>query len=1081
MEINKSLISGYIITETLHNGTQSQVYRVIREFDQQPFIIKIPKKDFPSFDELLKFRNQYALIKDLKIEGIVKPITLEQYQDKLLLIMPDTHSVDLQQHLNNDRISISEFFIISIAMAKVLDALYQNRIIHKDIKPENILFQPDNKQCQLIDFSISTTLPREIQSLKSPDVLEGTLAYMPPEQTGRMNRGIDYRSDFYSLGVTFYKILTGQLPFICDDAMEQVHCHLAKIPESPMLLNSAIPQTLSDIILKLMEKNAEDRYQSADGLLKDLEICQQQWLKNGKVIPFNIGQYDIARQFAIPEKLYGREQEVNRLFETFDYISNDQPAMLLVTGLPGIGKTALVNEIHKSIVRDRGYFIKGKYDQYNRNQPFFALIQAVQMMIQQLLNEQPDAVKIWQNRIQSALGQQAQVMTDLIPELEQLIGKQPIAAELQGSAATNRFQNLFLSLLQAITRHHPLVIFLDDLQWIDIASLQLFPVLMQTIETQPLLLIGAYRDNEVTSGHPLLSVLQELKQTNLRIENIHLESLTQIDLAKMITDACLCGQSKVAELTKLVHQKTLGNPFFAHRFMSVLHEEKLVKFDYDAGQWDFDLPQIAQLAANDDVVAFMMARISKLLPQTQFILQQAACMGNQFDLETLVIISAKTHTECIHALLPAMKADFVIALSDNYKVFLDDHSNTSSMNINVKYRFSHDRVQQAAYAMIPEVYKAATHLKIGRLLKQHQRDTSKSVHLLDITNQLNLGSELITDLSERDELATLNHQSGDKAKTATAYVSALQYYSAGISFLGEQCWQNNYPLSLSLYESAAEAAFLTGDFKLMNNYKMMVVKQAKTFIETIKVHQLHCLELIAKTQITDVIKYALELLKNLGYALSENPSKYGIQLVFNELQHLLKEETMDAIIERPKMKNNAALAANQLIVTIISPVHDANPDLFSLIVMTGIKLSLIYGNSPASILIYGNYGQLLISQYHDAENGYKYGQLSLKLLDQLNSIESTAQAYAVFYGTITPWTEPLKNAIAPAQVGYQCGFETGDYLFASVNIFGYSMAAYYAGMELSQLNEKAGEYSKPLLPCNKRPLPTGIILPISLF
>ena len=1057
-----SPLPGYTLLEILHNGINSVVYRGIHQKSQQPVIIKLLNEEYPDFNSLLKFRHQFNIIKDLDIMGVIKPTSYEQHQGKSALIMPDTFSIDLLQYLNKQNIRYDDFFLIAIGITKIIQQIHLHHIIHKDLKPENILIHQESKTFHIIDFSVSTLLSKEIQSLKSPDILEGTLAYMPPEQTGRMNRGIDYRSDFYSLGVTFYQLLTGQLPFKSNDAMELVHCHLAKRPVPPISLNQDISQPLNDIILKLMEKNAEDRYQSAEGLLNDFEICHQQWLKSSKIISFKLGQHDIARQFSIPEKLYGRDQEVNTLLDTFNLASQGQPALLLVTGLPGIGKTALVNEIHQSVVRERGYFIKGKYDQYNRNQPFFALIQSIQMLLQQLLNERTDAVQKWQKLIQTALGQQAQVIIDLIPDLEQLIGKQAPAVQLQGIAATNRFQHLLLSLFRTITDHHPLVMFLDDLQWIDAASLQLLPILMQPGEIKTLLLIGAYRDNEVKIGHPWFSTLQEIKQTGLLIEQIKLTPLTQADLRQMITDACLCHKSKATELTQLVYRKTQGNPFFTHRLMAVLHEEKLVKFDYDSGQWGFDLPQIAQLAANNDIIDFMVSRIKKMLPQTQTILQKAACIGNKFDLETLITITNIPQKDCTNALWQAMKANFIIPLTDNYKIFLVDNNSNQSMDVKVMFRFTHDRVQQAAYSMISENQKAKMHLEIGRLLKKHEKDINQPRQIIDITNQLNMASELIIDQFERIELATLNFKAGNKAMQATAYSAACKHFDTGISLLPKNGWHENYLLTLSLYEAAAESAYLCGNHEIMSNYADTVIKHVKTINDAAKIIQVQCLSFISTTQISQAIKYAIDSLMRMGINIPANPDKQIVNYTYHQIKELLKEKLINDLAEFSHLTDPTLLAIIQ-IINIIMPIAHANPDLFAMLIFTGIQLTLKYGNSPASILIYGNYGQILISQYHDTKNGYKYGQLSLKLLDQFNSIESTAQAYAVFYGTITPWKEPLKNAIATAQVGYQYGFDTGDYLYASVNIITFSMGAYSSGQELSQLNEKVSEYSKAIL------------------
>ncbi len=501
-------LSGYRMTEKLYDGTRTLIYRALRKTDNQPVVIKFLKNEYPTFNELVQFRNQYTIAKNLDIDGIVHPYTLENYHNGFALIMEEVGAVSLDEYITDHPLTLKIFFNVAIVIVKILEALYQNRVIHKDIKPQNILIHPETQQIKLIDFSISSLLPRETQEIQSPNVLEGTLAYLSPEQTGRMNRGIDYRTDFYSLGVTFYELLTRQLPFQSDDPMELVHCHIAQTPTPPIQVNAAIPTVVNDLVMKLMAKTAEQRYQSAFGIRYDLELCQQQWQAHESITPFELGQRDISDRFQIPEKLYGREAEVATLLAAFDRVSEGQTEMMLVAGFSGIGKTALVHEVHKPIVRQRGYFIKGKFDQFKRDIPFSALEQAFQMLMRQLLTESVAQVQGWKTQILAALGDNGQVIIDVIPELEQIIGQQPPVPELEGSAAQNRFNLLLQKFIKVFTTaEHPLVIFLDDLQWIDSASLKLLQLLMNQTDSHYLLLMGAYRDNEVNTAHPLILTL----------------------------------------------------------------------------------------------------------------------------------------------------------------------------------------------------------------------------------------------------------------------------------------------------------------------------------------------------------------------------------------------------------------------------------------------------------------------------------------------------------------------------------------------------------------------------------------------
>ena len=572
-------IPGYHLKEQIYNGSRTLVYRAIREADGKPVVIKLLKNPYPNFNELVQFRNQYTIVKNLNIPGIILVYNLEPYQNSYALVMEDMQGISLSEYmLGENTASLEDILSIAVQISDILGYIHQNRVIHKDIKPANILINPQTKEIKLIDFSIASLLPKENQEIKNPNVLEGTLTYLSPEQTGRMNRGVDFRADFYAFGVTLFELLTGELPFKSDDAVELVHCHIAKQPSSvssyQLAVNSGkIPQVLSDIVIKLMAKNAEDRYQSALGLKYDLELCLKQIKETGIIENFQIAQRDICDRFLIPEKLYGRETEVEQLLTAFSRVAGisavescyeGKAELMLVAGFSGIGKTAIVNEVHKPIVKQRGYFIKGKFDQFNRNIPFSAFVQAFRDLMGQLLSESDAQLSSWKSKILQALGENAQVIIEVIPELEQIIGKQPPAPELSGTAAQNRFNLLFQKFIQVFTtKEHPVVIFLDDLQWADSASLKLMQLLMSESDSKYLLLIGAYRDNEVFPAHPLMLTIEEIVKEEAIVNTITLTPLKQESLNQLVADTLDCSGEIAQPLTQLIYQKTQGNPFFS--------------------------------------------------------------------------------------------------------------------------------------------------------------------------------------------------------------------------------------------------------------------------------------------------------------------------------------------------------------------------------------------------------------------------------------------------------------------------------------------------------------------------------------
>jgi serine/threonine protein kinase len=735
-------LPGYQLLEPIYKGTRTAVYRALQETTgagEKPraVVIKLLQQDYPSFVELLQFRNQYALTKSLNIPGIVRPLSLEPYGNSYALVMEYSGDVSLRNYVQNRSLAIPEVLAIAIQLADTFHCLYQHRIIHKDIKPANILIHPDSHRVKLIDFSIASQLPKESEDIKHPNVLEGTLAYLAPEQTGRMNRGVDYRTDFYSLGVTLYELLAGRLPFQSKDPLELVHSHIAKTATFLCHINPEIPPPIAQIIAKLMAKNAEDRYQSALGLKHDLETCLRQLKATATVEKFEVGLRDISDRFTISEKLYGREAEVQSLLAAFERVNQGTSEVMLIAGFSGIGKTVVVNEVHKPIVRQRGYFIKGKFDQFNRNIPLSAFVQAFRDLMAQLLSEGDTQRQFWQTKILQTLGKNGQIIIDMIPELEQLIGAQPPVPELSGIAAQNRFNLLLQNFISIFTTpDHPLVMFLDDLQWADSASLNLMQGLMTEAATGHLLLLGAYRDNEVFAAHPLMLTLDALNKADVITNTIVLQPLCQNSLNQLIADTLHCSTQFGQPLSELVMQKTQGNPFFATQFLKALHQEELITFDGSAGHWQCDIVRVRDAALTDDIVEFMALQLQRLPEETQAALKLAACIGAQFDLQTLAIVSQQSAQDVATALWKALQEGFILPQSEVYKFYLESADLApSSDSQTLSYRFLHDRIQQAAYSLIPSDQKSAMHLSIGQLLRQQSSAALVEERIFAIVSQ----------------------------------------------------------------------------------------------------------------------------------------------------------------------------------------------------------------------------------------------------------------------------------------------------------------------------------------------------------
>ncbi|MBD2345420.1 PAS domain S-box protein [Anabaena subtropica] len=1065
-------LTGIAIQDKIYESSNSLVYRGIRE-DGVGIIVKMLKFDYPSPQELTRYRQEYKIIRSLNLEGVVKAYSQQDYQRTLVIILEDFGGESLEQWMHKRPdifcpMPLSTFLGLAIALTDILGRIHAANVIHKDINPGNIVFNLDTGVVKIIDFGIATQFNRTNPTFKSPHVLEGTLAYLSPEQTGRMNRMLDYRTDFYSLGVTFYELLTGQLPFPTQDILELVHCHIAK-PSIPVhKLNATIPKPISGIILKLMAKNAEDRYQSAWGIKADLEHCAGQLAEMGQINAMSLGLQDVSEQFCIPQKLYGREAETKALLAAFDTVVRKQTfgeicqlesgienaqfnvELMLVAGYAGVGKTALVQELYKPITAKHGYFISGKFDQFRRNIPYSAIVDALQKLVQQLLGEPDEQVQQWRSRLLTALGSNGQIIVDVIPEVEFIIGKQPPVPEVGATESHNRFNLTFQRFVRAFcAKEHPLVVFLDDLQWIDSATLKLIELILLDEQTQSLFLIGAYRDHEVSPTHSLILMLESLRKQGAALQEITLTPLTLEPLTQLVAETLHRNPDTVRSLAQVVLRKTEGNPFFVGEFLKLLHSENLLTFDAQQLSWQWNLTEIEAQDITDNVVELLLRQLQKLPEATQQTLCIAACVGSEFDLETLAIVCEKSPKAIFQDLLAVIQAGLIQPLSE-----LDEDLLVQ------EYKFLHDRVQQAAYALIDESHKQVVHLQIGRNLLEKTSPEQRSDRLFEIIDHLNQGLELVTARSERTEIARLNLMAGQKAKAATAYEAAFKYFTTGLKLLNSESWQSEYDLTLALYSEAAEAAYLQGRFDEMEQLVEVVLARAKTVVDKVQAYDSSIQRYLSQGNLKEALKTGLEALKLLGIDLIENPSQADIQRELESTAALLAQREIENLINLPEMTAPEPLAAMSILANIGSAAFITLPALVILIACKMVNLSINYGNATWSPLNYAGYGFVLCGVVQDIELGYKFGQLALSLAERLNTKKGKVKALHVFSYHVMQWKVHLKETIPLLVEVYQEGVETGDFEIASYVAYTVCHHSFFVGESLTQLEQKMATYSK---------------------
>lgn len=1053
-------LKGYEITCELHSGTRSKVYRGQRTNDGLPVIIKVKNNKYQSNEEMKGLKWEFEIGNTIKSNNVIQYLDLLKYNNGLAIIEEYFNGETIYKLNKSKGFRLEEFLSIAIQICSALKRIHSKNVVHGSINPTNILYDGETGKVKIIDFSCAEILSNEDYTLQGNSILECSLNYISPEQTGRMNRAIDYRSDFYSLGITFYEMLTGRLPFESNDTMELIYNHVTKQPESITKFDFDIPNVISDIILKLIAKNPEDRYKSASGLKRDLEKCLVQ-IRSNKNINFELGRYDFSGEFSMPKKLYGRDKEIQYLIKSFNRVTEGKVELLLISGSPGVGKSSLIKEMHSIVQEKNGYFTEGKFEQFQNDIPYSAFVEALNNFINQLLIESSSKLQFWKEAILQAVGNNGQAIVDVIPNLELIIGKQPSIPQLGPNETQNRLSLVFRSFINIIaTKEHPLVIFIDDLQWADSGSLNYMKKLLNDKANQYLFVIGAYRDNDPNLVYPIASLRDELIKDKVETNIIHLKVLPKKDICLLLQDTLVGVQQDLGDIEELagcICYKTYGNPFFVKQFLRSLYDFGHLWFNYKLMKWCFNIEEISKMDITENVIDLLDSKIKTLNPYTIEYLKYGACIGNRFDLKTVTLVGNCDYKLVLLSLQSAVKLGLI------YEQNTGD--NISSIKENIKFKFVHDRVQQAVYSIIGSEEKCVIHLKLGHLYLKKYEESNNSEELFETVRQLNAGSGIITDELEKVKFAELNLKAGLAAKKSSAYYSAFTYFNEGIKLLSKaNGWVDYYNLVLQLYSEIAEASYLISDYKKMDRFIVVVLNNAKALLDKVNVYRIKIEASQARMNVKDALDTALSILGLMGIDIPANPSEQDVNEIFENTWETVEDMKVENLVNLPSMENPIMLGSMQILMASISAAYKIAPMVMNIAVCKMVDITIKFGNSPFAPGAYSLYGLALCSYITNVELGnkledyietaYKIGKINVKIAEEDSMKPSKTVVLDVNNSSINEWKESLRKTLKPLMEGYFAGIENGNFEYAGYCLMNYNKHSFYSGKQLEVIEKE---------------------------
>ena len=1056
---------GFKIIKSIYESPTTQVFRCIRNQDNSKVIIKNISQEFPSNEMLACFKNEYHIADMLDFDGIIQMYALKNTENGLMIVMEDFDAISIQQMIAQKKLDLESFLDIAIKICTTLGKIHKKSVIHKDVTTSNIVINPETLKLKFIDFGFSVDLSSQKNTIRSEHI-QGTLSYISPEQTGRMDRKVDFRSDYYSCGVCLYEMITGRLPFVTEDPLRLIHCHIAKSPLSPHELNLDIPRPVSNIIMKLMAKNPEDRYQNVDGIKADLENCLNQVKSSNKINDFEIGQQDIPRHFLLSKKIYAREQDLEQMTEIFgrmfgwekekkeknytkSYVKSE---VVIIKGDSGIGKSAFIEHVKEHILRSNPqyqiFFISGKNERFSQNRPYSALVSAFSELIRYILKMDETKLSQWRKKIQSSLGPNGQLLINVIPEIEWIIGEQEEIIDLSPTELQNRFHYVFQNFIMTFAEaDSPLVIFLDDLQWVDLASLKIIQLII-TNSDNLLFFIGAYRHGKIPKDHHLFKTIQNIQSENIPVTEITLRPLSHVHVNKFICDSFRCSEEYAHDLSDVVINKTNGNPFFINEFIQSIYEKQLIRLTENG--WEWDIPKIKQTETTDNVAQLMGEKIHRLSKDTRKFIYAVACIGSEFSMDFVNQIFSDEKIDIEACLNEAIEEGLIVECNQ-------PRSDYGRCVLNA-YTFVYDRVRQAAYSLMSDDTRKTFHKKIGLYLVKENAQDIKKTKIFDIVNHLNISILKCTTKEEKIQLARLNLDAGLRAKSSSAYDAAFIYYIIGISLLSKEDWETFHTLACSLYLEAAEAAYLIGNFDEMLRLSEAVLINSSQLMEEVKAYEIRLQAYKMQDKKVEAIEIGQKVLSLLGVSIPKKANKINAVLAIFRIYFGISGKRIENLIDLPEMTDKKQLTLGRILTFVSTAFYITSPEILPVIISKQIKLFTKYGNPPVAPAIYSANGMILCGMLNDLDNGYRFGRLALSLLKKYQTKEYWAKTLFRVGAFIFHWKEHVRRTLPLLEESCENGIETGDIEFFVFARYVHGVYSFLAGIELSIIQKKVIDF-----------------------